>query len=215
MPLVISKKHKYIFFHLPKNAGVSISRSLINQEKLLQIKRYFAYISRRILKKKNNFYFSIKDKELIFFNSHITCYNFYDIFNKKHFNNYQKIAVIRNPWDRLVSRYFYSKKIDLKFQNVTFKEFVNFDIKNNMHVLNQYKFCTKDKVSFCIDNVIKFENLNNDFNKISLSMFDKKNLLKHSNKTEHGKYRSYYDTELKDKIYKNFKEDINFFDYEF
>ena len=46
-------------------------------------------------------------------------------------------------------------------------------------------------------------------------MFGKKNLLKHSNKTEHGKYRSYYDTELKDKIYKNFKEDINFFDYEF
>ena len=123
--------------------------------------------------------------------------------------------MIRNPWDRLVSRYFYSKKIDLKFQNVTFKEFVNFDIKNNMHVLNQYKFCTKDKVSFCIDNVIKFENLNSDFNKISLSMFGKKNLLKHSNKTEHGKYRSYYDTELKDKIYKNFKEDINFFDYEF
>ena len=123
--------------------------------------------------------------------------------------------MIRNPWDRLVSRYFYSKKIDLKFQNVTFKEFVNFDIKNNMHVLNQYKFCTKDKVSFCIDNVIKFENLNSDFNKISLSMFGKENLLKHSNKTEHGKYRSYYDTELKDKIYKNFKEDINFFDYEF
>ena len=84
-----------------------------------------------------------------------------------------------------------------------------------MHVLNQYRFCTKDKVSFCIDNVIKFENLNNDFNEISLSIFGKKNLLKHSNKTEHGKYRSYYDTELKDKIYKNFKEDINFFDYEF
>ena len=38
MPLVISKKYKYIFFHLPKNAGVSVSRALINEEKLLQIK---------------------------------------------------------------------------------------------------------------------------------------------------------------------------------
>ena len=87
MALVISKKHKYIFFHLPKNAGVSLSRALIAEEKLLQIKRYFAYICRISLKKKDNFYFSIKDKELIFFNSHITCYNFYDIFNKNFFNN--------------------------------------------------------------------------------------------------------------------------------
>jgi len=215
MALVISKKHKYIFFHLPKNAGVSVSRALIGQEKLLQIKRYFAYISRQILRKKDNFYLSIKDKELIFFNSHITCYNFYDIFNKKCFNDFQKIAVVRNPWDRMVSRYSYSKKVNKKFKNVTFEEFVNFDIKNNMHVLNQYRFCTKDKTNFCIDKVIKFENLNSDFNEISLSIFGKKDLLKHSNKTEHVEYRNYYNTELKDKIYINFKKDINFFDYDF
>ena len=156
MPLVISKKYKYIFFHLPKNAGVSVSRALINEEKLLQIKRYFAYISRRILTKKDNFYLSISDKELIFFNSHITCYNFYDIFNKKKFKDYQKIAVVRNPWDRMVSRYFYSKKINAKFKDVTFHEFVNFDITVNMPVLNQYRFCTKDKTNFCVDKIIKF-----------------------------------------------------------
>ena len=215
MALVISKKHKYIFFHLPKNAGVSLSRALIRQEKLLQIKGYFAYISRQLLRKKDNFYLSIKDKELIFFNSHITCYNFYDIFNKKCFNDFQKIAVARNPWDRMVSRYFYSKKVNKKFKNFTFEEFVNFDIKNNMIVLNQYRFCTKDKTNFCIDKVIKFENLNSDFNEISLSIFGKKDLLKYFNKTEHAEYRNYYNTELKDKIYINFKKDINFFDYDF
>ena len=84
MPLVISKKYKYIFFHLPKNAGVSVSRALINEEKLLQIKRYFAYISRRILTKKDNFYLSINDKELIFFNSHITCDKFMTFLIKKN-----------------------------------------------------------------------------------------------------------------------------------
>ena len=215
MPLVISKKHKYIFFHLPKNAGVSVSRALISQEKLLQIKRYFAYISRQLLTKKDNFYLSIKNKELIFFNSHITCYNFYDIFNKRCFNDYQKIAVVRNPWDRMVSRYFYSKKINKKFKDFTFDEFINFDIKNNMNVLNQYRFCTKDKKNFCIDKVIKFENLNKDFNELSLNIYGKKGLLKHSNSTDHDKYRDYYNEKLKNKIYKNFKQDLNFFDYEF
>ena len=36
MSLVVSKRYKYIFFHLPKNAGVSVSRMLIDQEKMLQ-----------------------------------------------------------------------------------------------------------------------------------------------------------------------------------
>ena len=48
MPLVISKKHKYIFFHLPKNAGVSVSRMLIDQEKLLQIRRIASFFFRKI-----------------------------------------------------------------------------------------------------------------------------------------------------------------------
>ena len=135
--------------------------------------------------------------------------------NKKKFKDYQKIAVVRNPWDRMVSRYFYSKKISAKFKDVTFDEFVNFDIRNNMHVLNQYRFCTKDKTNFCIDKIIKFENLNNDFDEVSLGIFGKKGLLKHSNSTEYGKYRDYYNAELKDKIYSNFKKDLNFFDYEF
>ena len=40
MSLVISKKYKYIFFHLPKNAGVSVSSYLIDQEiKLKLIKK--------------------------------------------------------------------------------------------------------------------------------------------------------------------------------
>ena len=115
----------------------------------------------------------------------------------------------------MVSRYFYSKKVNLKFKDFTFEEFVNFDIKNNMHILNQYRFCTKDRTNFCIDKVIKFENLNSDFNEISSRIFGKKNLLKHSNQTDHEEYRQYYSTELKDKIYNNFKEDLNFFDYEF
>lgn len=215
MPLVISKKHKYIFFHLPKNAGVSISKTLINQEKSLKIKRYFSYVCRKLLKKKDNFYFSLSDKELIFFNSHITCYNFFDIFNKKVFNDYFKFAVIRNPWDRMVSRYFYSKKIDSKFKNFSFEDFINFDLEKNMHVLNQYEFCTKDKVNFCLDKIIKFENINDDFNQISSIIFGNKNLLNHSNKTDHSDYREYYNDNLKDKIYRNFKKDLNFFNYDF
>ena len=53
MPLVISKKHKYIFFHLPKNAGTSISNLLLKNESY-----YFSWVTlskilRRFSKKDN------------------------------------------------------------------------------------------------------------------------------------------------------------------
>ncbi len=215
MALIISKKHKYIFFHLPKNAGVSVSRALIRQETSLKVKRIASYFIQKLHIGKDNFYFSIKDLELIFFNSHITCFNFYKIFNKQKFAFYEKFVVVRNPWDRLVSRYFYSKKINKRFEKFSFKEFVNFDIKYNFDVLNQYRFCTRDKNQFCIDTILKFENLENDFNKLTLKIFNKKDLLFHSNKTNHNYYRDYYDNDLKDLVFKKFKEDINYFKYEF
>ena len=215
MALVLSKKHRYIFFHLPKNAGVSISNELIKRENLLKIKKFSTFFLQMVLGKKNNFYFSLKDKEIFFFNSHITCYDFYDLFNKVKFKEFHKFAVVRNPWDRMVSRYFYSKKINNKFKKFTFEEFIEYDIKFNLKVLNQYEFCTKDRKNFCLDSVIKFENINQDFQKINTTIFNNSKSLKHLNRTSHDNYRKYYNENLKDKIYINFKEDINNFGYEF
>jgi len=215
MALVISKKYKYIFFHLPKNAGVSISNALINEEYSLILKKISSYILRQIIGKKNNFYFSLKNKEIFFFNSHISCYNFYEKFNKNDFNSFYKFAVIRNPWDRMVSRYFYSKKISKKFNNYTFEEFVDYDIKFNSRVLNQFEFCTKDKNNFCLDSVIRFENINDDFAEVTNKIFKNKRKIQHLNMTNHSKYKDYYNDKLKDKIYSNFKKDINFFKYDF
>ena len=82
-------------------------------------------------------------------------------------------------------------------------------------VIDQFKFCTDVNNHFCLDLVLKFENLNEDFNNISLKFFNKKNMLLHLNKSEHKNYREYYDNETKDKIYKYCKKDIEFFKYEF
>lgn len=215
MSLIISNRHKYIFFHLPKNAGVSVSRILIEQENSLKIKRISSFFFRNFFKTKDNFYFSLKEKKINFFSSHTPCYKIQEIIDEGTFSTYFKFAVIRNPWDRMVSRYFYSKKIDSSLKDLSFKEFINFDLKNNMHIINQFKFCTDINNYFCLDLILKFENLNEDFNNISLKFFDKKNMLLHLNKSEHRNYREYYDNETKDKIYKYCKEDIEFFEYEF
>ena len=52
MSLVISKKYKYIFFHLPKNAGVSVSSYLIDQEIKLKLIKKITFLTKFFLKKK-------------------------------------------------------------------------------------------------------------------------------------------------------------------
>ena len=52
-----------------------------------------------------------------------------------------------------------------------------------MHVINQFKFCTDPNGKFCLDKVIKFENLNNDFNSVTQKFFNKKDMLIHLNKS--------------------------------
>ena len=111
MSLIISKRHKYIFFHIPKNAGVSVSRVLASQEISLKVKRVSSFFFRKIFNTKDNFYFSIKDKKFLFFKSHTPCYDFFNLFSGTKFSEFFKFAVIRNPWDRMVSRYFYSKNL--------------------------------------------------------------------------------------------------------
>ena len=215
MSLVISKKNKYIFFHLPKNAGVSISKTLISQEISLQIKYFTSFLLRNLFKTRDNFYFSFKKQKIFLFRSHIACGEFYKIMDGEPILDYLKFAVIRNPWDRMVSRYFYSKKISNKFKDYTFNEFVDYDIKNNSNVLRQYDFCTDNKKNFCLDKVIKFENLNQDFNDICDVIYKKKNMLNHFNKSDHKSYQEYYDLNTKNKIYNCCKKDIDFFEYEF
>ena len=114
MSLVISDKYKYIFFHIPKNAGVSVSNMLLNNEKKLKLKHFLTYFTSYIWGKNNNFYISKKDNKLIKFNSHITCYDFFNLFQKNEFENYFKFAIVRNPYDRAVSRYVYSKQVSNK-----------------------------------------------------------------------------------------------------
>ena len=182
---------------------------------MLQVRRISSFFFRKLFKTKDNFYFSIKRGKFIFFNSHLPCYQFQDIIDEEIFSNYLKFAVVRNPWDRMVSRFFYSKKVDNKFKDLNFEEFVKYDLENNMHIISQYRYCTDKENNFCLDYVIKFENLIDDFNKVSLKIYNKEDMLKHFNKSDHRQYREYYNEKIKEKIYKYCKKDIEFFEYEF
>lgn len=134
-------------------------------------------------------------------------------------------AVIRNPWDRLVSSFHYikgggAKNVwDLKAQKKikeysTFESFIKGEgilkVKNDTHFVSQSWFIDEP-----LDYTISYENLS-----ISYGEFISKNNLKVKplrkiNQSNHKHYRQYYDQEMIKIVRDAYKEDVENFKYEY
>ena len=123
----------------------------------------------------------------------------------EEFESYFKFTFVRNPWDRLVSAYQYSKR----FGNTTdFKEWI-VDIDLNHKYGPQYDF-----VKGC-DFIGKFENLEEDFNIVCDKIGIPRQDLPHKNKSKHKHYSEYYDDETREIVAEKYAEDIDRFNYKF
>jgi len=96
------KSHK-LFIHIPKNAGMTIRRNTELRKKII-------LCSPNIHKDKQ--YTSGLEKKMKKTGDHPGHEHarWRDI-NKRITNDFQSFAVVRNPWSRVVSRYFFAKKV--------------------------------------------------------------------------------------------------------
>jgi hypothetical protein len=121
-------------------------------------------------------------------------------------------AVIRNPWDRVVS--IYSFLIELKYCTCSFEYFI-YDILKNGY-FDSKKFSTPQIrwIEPGVTHLLRFENLEKDF-KIIQDIFQCYEALPGQNKSDHDHYRTYYNDETRQVVAEIFKEDIEAFGYEF
>lgn len=151
------------------------------------------------------------------------------------YTNFYKFSVVRNPWDRLVSAYFYLKQGGIgffdkefadKFLNECddFSEFV-LKLESDPHflekILSWVHFCPQ--VSFlqdetgriAVDRIVKLENISSDISLLckDLNLPDKQ-MIK-DNQSKRGSYQDYYTEETKSIVAKIYKEDIQQLGYNF
>ncbi|TDY13588.1 sulfotransferase family 2 domain-containing protein [Meridianimaribacter flavus] len=161
---------------------------------------------------------------------HRPIYKYLYIFNQKEFKKYFKFTFARNPWDRLVSAYFFLKaggfhKEDAEWYEMhlsKYKDFEDFvlnwvnedNIYKGIHFIPQYEFITiNSKVA--VDKIYKIEEFNNSVKEIN-EVLNKDILLTHENKSKREKdYRTYYSSKTQKIVEEVYKKDILLFGYSF
>ena len=194
---MINHKHKFIFIHIPKNAGHSID-IMFREMGMVDEERW-----------------------------HDRSIDIIERFGKKMWDNYLSFSTVRNPWDRFLSEYIWQKsyskeQIQIEWGNkdISFVDFCKSDFAwypeiEKSHLTTQLNFLTDVNGIMCVDEIVRFENLQKDFDRVCDKIGIPHQKIPHKNKTEHKPYWEYYNDETREIVAKKFEEDINTFGYEF
>lgn len=196
----ISQKHKFLYLSHGKTASTTI-RNILN-----------SYCEDPRLDKKIGWHPDIKEVSNYCSQSNINLDQMY------------KFSFVRNPWARVLSAYFFYKKLNPSSPDGREKTFFartkSFDwwVRNVMTVntsINQYPRMLDDSGNLSMNFIGKTENLEKDLNfvfeKLSLNFVKIPKL----NSTNHQHYSHYYDECTSDMVYQACKIDIEAFDYKF
>jgi hypothetical protein len=153
---------------------------------------------------------------------------------KSEIEKYFIFSVIRNPWDRMVSYWKYRQNkswapIDGKLNE--FHKWLEFttsldlnDLRGKtangniqdfrMAMSSQYDSLKNSNGDIQVE-LIRFENLQEDFKYVCDKIGIPQQQLPHKNKTKHKHYTEYYDDETKQIVAEKYAKDIEYFGYKF
>jgi hypothetical protein len=197
---MINFKHKFVLIHVPKTGGSSF-RYQLDQD-------------------------SFEDK---FKFGHASAKDHMDYLGEDY-KEYFSFAITRNPWDRLVSSFFYLQKggsqgkYDLKMEKKLskFKSFEDFicadsgldSFLDEVHFKPQYAMLYEGGECL-VDFVGKYEELQQSFDFVCEKLNLKKTTLAHKNKSTHEHYSNCYNDHTIKIVADKYSKDIRKYNYIF
>ena len=206
--MLISKKYRFIFIHIYKNAGSSITKALKPFAQSNWQKK-----ANRIFKIFGISYFDPRPHP-----THISAAELKSKMSKKRFESYFKFGIVRNPWDWEVSLYTYMLKKPKHPGHEIVKSFRNFEEylerKYTKPAKYQKSFLFSDQNEQLVDFIGRFEKLDNDFNKICAHLGFTATLPRR-NVSNTKPYQEYYNKRTIELVRKKLEPDIILFEYDF
>ena len=207
--MLISKKHHFIFIHIYKNAGTSVTIAL----KPFVSSRWKWVIERALKKLKiptrigqQPFPDFVKASEII------------NAMGRESFNSFFSFAIVRNPWDWQVSLYKFMLKTasheqhDLVKELGSFDEYIRWRCENEVRFQKDFIYSNDDEL--LVDFVGRFEDIEADFEKICSRIGISTSLPK-LNVSNTKPYQQYYTNETQELVRQTFSSDIARFGYDF
>jgi len=145
----------------------------------------------------------------------------------EEFAKYLKFSVVRNPWDQMVSLYlrlnasdadgrFFNPWVEKYFaQANVFTPEQHFHTKSLLAGTSAYYSLFDDSGVCLVDEIARFENLKQDFERICLHYGIKARPLPLSNSSSKQDYAKYYNDRSIEFVRKIFQKDIDYFEYSF
>ncbi len=199
---MIGFRNQFVFLHPPRTGGTSVEEYL----------RPYTEFPDQVTAHGNLRHFPLRVYDEIFGES---------------IKDFYKFSIIRNPWDRMVSYYFH---LFGEYREEAFDQMLTLAGKHGKLLKGAFPregtpyfdftscsswldSCVKYKAEY-----IKYENLQEDFNKVCDIIKVDKGELPWTNRTigkDRDHYSNYYNKKRKDIIAAAYADDINNFDYEY
>lgn len=235
--MIISHKHKFIFLKTRKTAGTSFEIALGDicgpkdivtrismKDEIERRKNYRGAQNYRLPLK----IYSSKDwKKLLTegrfkrFENHDTAEKIVSIIGEKKWNEYFKFCFERNPWDKMVSQFYWKKE---EYQLASFEEFWDrglagevLEFSETIHTREQYSL----NGEIAVDKIYKYEEMKTALADLTEKFKLEKPLempsykAKGGHRSEKAHYRDLLSEEMADEIGKLCAPEIKLLNYEF
>ena len=195
------KESNLLFVHIPKTGGTSFEEYMLTKSTI---------ILHSVLEKNNYPHPEFQNISLQH-QTYQTLYKYRDLFKIDFSNNLQKIAFVRNPYERIVSDIFWLKFNDKNASQEDICDTIRYyyldrdDLDN--HNIPQYLFVTDENENIIQDiTILKMENLTDELRKYGFTDYEGP-----IHTTSYMKYLNRDSIEIINKFY---KKDFELFGYE-
>jgi hypothetical protein len=207
--MIISHKHKFIFFAVPKTATHAIREALREHTAEDDWEQQVLFGQQ---------YLPIPELASIG-HGHISVTQLRPHLPSETWDSYFKFGFVRNPFDRFVSTCFFLNRKNPRFNKnptASMKQALSFDrFRQRVLVRPQVQQLTDDQGNVAVDFVGRYEDLQQSvdaiFDRLSLPATE----LPMKNTSQHGAFTEYYDDDLKSMVGGFYEKDLRVFNYDF
>lgn len=207
--MIISHKHRYIFFPIPKTGTHSIRRALREHMGDQDLEQVGLFVHRRL-----PFQATAHIPH-----GHITALEILPAVGEEVFANYLKFAFVRNPFDRFVSYCAFRSRATNHFE-VAPMPFMKYILReerpvHHVHFLPQYTFLVDEEGQLAMDFVGRTETMQASYDALCQRLGTETQPLERANSSRHRPYQEYYDRDLIGWVSELYQKDLEMFSYSF